>query len=131
MHECGEADASLQWSARILASKAFALALVVAELEASLHQLLHVHRFANYLANCQCLAGVDEVATAEVFRREVKLFGDFVHVSFQREDSLRRSETSEGAVWRMICRHCLAGNSHIGTEVGAGGMDGAAGEDNG
>src|SRR5438270_7415071 len=107
MHECGEADTSLHWSARILASKAFALGVVVAELEGSIHQLLHVHRFPNYLANCQCFAGVDEVATTEFIGCEVKPFSDFVHVSFQRKNGLRSAEATEGAMRRMISRQCL------------------------
>src|SRR5215213_5123971 len=43
--------------------------------------------------------------------------GDFVHVSLEREDALRRTETSECAVRRNVCSNRAAVNSDVGTEV--------------
>src|SRR5260370_116318 len=58
-------------------------------------------------------------------------FCDLVHVAFEREDDLRRAESAEGPMGRNICCHRFGANSDVGPVVGAGGMDGSAGEDYG
>ena len=76
-----------------------------------------------------CVSGGEEVAAAEFFRREAEGAGDLVHVALEREEGLRRAEAAEGAVGRDVGGHGLGADAEVRPLVGAGGVDGGAGED--
>src|ERR1700741_2061647 len=71
---------------------------------------------------------MNEVATAKLFRRQTHSLSNYVHVSLEREDALRRSKSSERTVRRNVGRNCLAVNPHVGTNVWTSGMNRSARE---
>src|SRR6266478_3769178 len=93
--------------------------------------MLHVDWIREELAGGGAVAGGEEVAAAELFGGQADYFGDFVHVTFEREDALRGAEAAEGSVRWDVCCHGFGADGDVGPVVGAGGVDGAAGEDYG
>src|SRR5215207_6380938 len=100
--------------------------MIVADVQCACKQVVHVHAFANNLAGCRRLAFVNEVATTKRFRGQTNHASDFIHLPFQREDALRRAETSEGAVRRNVSGDSATVNPHVRTNVWPGGMYGSA-----
>jgi hypothetical protein len=77
------------------------------------------------------IAGGEEVAAAKLFRREADDFGDLVHVAFQREEACGCAEAAKGSVGRDVGGHRLGADGEVRPVVGAGRVDGGAGEDDG
>ncbi len=114
---------------RIFAIELFALGVVIRFFQRSSEEVLQIDRIVEELAGRGAVAGGEEVATAEFFGGEADDFCDLVHVAFEGEDALRRAEAAEGSVRRNICCHRFCANGDVGPVIGAGGVDGAAGED--
>ena len=112
-------------------SNSCALGVVVGLFEGAGEQVLHVDWVAEELAGGGAVAGGEEVAAAEFFGGEADDFGDLVHVAFEGEDALRGAEAAEGSVGRDVGGHGFGADGEVGPVVGAGGVDGAAGEDDG
>ncbi len=91
--------------------------------------MLHVYWVAEELAGRGAVAGGEEVAAAEFFGGEADDLCDLVHVAFEGEDALRGAESAEGPVRGDVGRHGFGADCDVGPVVGAGGVDGAAGED--
>ena len=131
VEEGGEADAALDGAGRVFAVELFAFGVVVGFFEGSGEEMLHVDRVAEELAGGGAVAGGEEIAAAELFGGEADDLRDLVHVAFEGEDALRGAESAEGSVGRDICCHRFGADCDVGPVVGAGGVDGAAGEDYG
>ena len=131
VEEGGEADAALDGAGRVFAVELLAFGVVVGLFEGAGEQMLHVDRVFEELAGCGAVAGGEEVAAAELFGGEADDFGDLVHVALEGEDALRRAEAAEGSVGRDVGGHRFGADGHVGPVVGAGSVDGAAGEDDG
>src|SRR6185295_2114966 len=82
--------------------------------------------FANRLAGGSRLAFVKEVATSKLFRCQTNSVRDFVHVSFEREDALRRAEAPKRTMRWNVRRHRAAVNANVGTNVWASGVNRSA-----
>src|SRR2546427_6760002 len=108
MHKRGEADAFLARAGRVLSREALPFALVIGESESALHERIHVHQLVNGLASGGCLALANVIAPPELFRSQTHGRGDPVHVPLERKNTLRRAETAECAVRRMIGGHGAA-----------------------
>src|SRR5439155_6432969 len=65
-------------------------------------------------------------APTKFFGTQTDRLRDFVHMTFQRKDTLRRAESAKSAVRRHVRRYCFAMNANIRTEVRTGGMNRAA-----
>ena len=139
MHERGEPDPALDAGAlpdgratapgrRVdtLSGKQFALFVIVTELKGAIEELSHIHSLANHLTGRSCLTFVNKVATPKLFRRQPNCARDFVHVALEREDALRRAETSERAMRRNVSGDSATVYTHVRTRVWTGGVDGAA-----
>src|SRR5215213_231788 len=100
--------------------------MVVAELQCTRQQMVHVHALVNDLAGCRLLAFVNKVATAKLFRREPNCSRHLIHVSFECEDALRRAEPSKSAVRWNIGSDSAAVNPYVRTDVWAGSVDRSA-----
>ncbi len=101
------------------------------EFERAGQEGVEIDFFADHLAGGGGLAFVKEVAAAELFGREADGGGDLIHLAFERENALRRAEAAEGSVRRRGGSNGSAADADVGTEVRAGGMDGAAREHDG
>src|ERR1700693_6103022 len=93
--------------------------------------MLHVDRVAEELAGGSAVAGGKEVAAAGLFGGGGGDLCDPVHVAFEGEDALRGAEAAEGTVGRDVGGHGFGADCDVGPVIGAGGVDGAAGEDYG
>ena len=68
----------------------------------------------------------DEVAAAELLRRQAGRRGDAIHLPLEREHRLRRAEPAERAVRRRVGGDRLRADPDVRTEVRAGRVDRAA-----
>src|SRR2546430_10551687 len=75
---------------------------------------------------CCRLAGFQEIPPADFDRRNSYDLGDEVHVPFHGKETLRRTESAKGSVWRRICCHCLRSNAHRRPVIRTAGVNGAA-----
>ena len=131
VEEGGEADAALDGAGGVFAVELGALGVVVGLFEGAGEEVLHVDGVGEELAGGGAVAGGEEVAAAEFFGGEADDVGDLVHVAFEGEDGLRGAEAAEGSVGRDVGGHGLGADGEVRPVVGAGGVDGAAGEDDG
>ena len=92
---------------------------------------MHVDGVAEELAGGGAVAGGEEVSAAELFGGEADGVGDLVHVALEGEDALRGAEAAEGSVGRDVGGHGFGADGEVRPMVGAGGVDGGAGEDDG
>ena len=115
----------------VFAVELCAFGVVVGLFEGAGEQVLHVDGVVEELAGGGAVAGGEEVAAAELFRGEADDFGDLVHVALEGEDALRSAEAAEGSVGRDVGGDGFGADGQVGPVVGAGGVDGAAGEDDG
>ena len=131
VEEGGEADAAFDGGGGVGAVEFGALGVVVGLVERAGEEVLHVDGVGDDLAGGGAVAGGEEVAAAEFFGGDADGFGDFVHVALGAEDGLRCAEAAEGSVGREVGGHGFGADSQRGPVVGAGGVDGAAREDDG
>ena len=111
---------------RVAACECFALRMVIAELQRAREQVVHVNALANHLAGRRRLAFVNEVATAKLFGRQPNCVRNFIHLSLEREDTLRRAKTSESAVRRKVGSNSATVNPHVRTDVWTSSVDRSA-----
>ena len=107
----------------VLAGKAFAFRVVVTQFKRAIEQAVHVHSFANCLVRGCRFTFMDEIAPAKLFGRESYCTRDLVHVTFEREDTLRRAETAKRTMRRHVRRYSTAVNAHVRTKIRTGGMN--------
>ena len=100
--------------------------MIVAELQCAREQVVHVNALANHLARRRRLAFVNEIAATKFFRRQFKCVRDFIHLSLECEDALRRAKTSERALRRKVSSDSATVNSHVRTEVWTSSVDRSA-----
>src|SRR5262245_10474749 len=125
MHEGGETDAAL-FAVVIFASETFALRVVIGEFQRAIEQAVHIDALANHLARRGCLAFLNEVALAKLLRRKPDCACDFIHLTLESEDALRRAKTPKRAMRWNVCRQRLTVNAHVRTEIRTGGVNRAA-----
>src|SRR6202034_4158476 len=93
--------------------------------------MLHVY-FVIERVTCGCgVSGGEEVGAADGFGGEVEGVGDLVHVALEGEQGLRGAEAAEGAVGWDVGGHRFGADAESRPLVGAGGVYGRAGEDDG
>src|SRR5208337_2831827 len=95
MIETGDADAALDWAGRIFDRETRPASVIVALLQDAFEQLIHDQRFTHHLFGRGCVAGVEEVSSPQFQRIDAEGGGDFIHVAFERENSLRRAEAAK------------------------------------
>ena len=105
--------------------------VIVREFESAVEKIGEIDLFANDLAGGGGLAGLEEIAAANFVGREADDLGDAVHVALEREERLRRAKAAEGAVGRRVGGDGFCADADAGPVVGAAGVNGAAGEDDG
>ena len=111
VHERREADALLDRARRDWPrANARSLRVVVRQRQRAIEQQVHLDRLAHHLADRARLALRDEVAPAQLVRREPDGAGDDVHVALEREETLRRAESAKRAVRRRGRRHDTPAN---------------------
>ena len=115
----------------VLAGKPRGLLLVAGQLERAIEEPRHVHRLAQDLPDGVRLAGGDEVTPAELVGGQTRGRRDAVHLQFEREDRLRRSEAAKRAVRRGRGRDRLRADADVGTVVRTGGVNRPARQDDG
>src|SRR6266542_4207056 len=115
----------------ILSREPFALVVIVAQLKCAIKQTFHINFFANRLTSSRCLALFNEVAPAKFFWSQSDRLRDFVHVTFQPKDTLRRAESAKGSVRRHVRRHGFAMDANVRTKVWTSSVNRAAREHDG
>src|SRR5437879_5748185 len=104
MHKRSKAD-PFPWSADILSAvrghparspsilfrKPLALRIIVAQLKRPIQQAFHINLFANRLTGCSRLSLLNKVAPPKFFGSHSNRLRDFVHMTFQPKDTLRRA----------------------------------------
>ena len=126
VHEGGEADALPHRQRRVDRGEAFALRVVVGDRHRAIEQRGHVDRIADHLADRARLPGADEIAAAQLVRRQTDGGRDAIHVALEREQALRRAEAAKRAVRRRVGRDGAAAEPHVRAEVRPGGVNRAA-----
>ena len=66
---------------------------------------------------------MNEIPPTKLFWRESNSLRDFVHVSLEREDALRSTETSECAMRRNVRSNGLTVNPDVGADVWTSGVN--------
>ena len=139
MHERSKAD-SFPWSADILSAvrghparsssvlfrKPLALGVIIAHLERAIQQAFHVDTFTNRLTGRSRLSLLNKVAPTKFFGSQTNRLRNFIHLTFQPKDTLRRAESAERTVRRHVRRYCSAVNANMRAEVRPGGVNRAA-----
>src|SRR5580700_4510814 len=74
---------------------------------------------------------MQKIAAAKFLGRKMQRGGDLVHLAFQRENTLRRTEAAKRAMRRISGREGAAADAHVGAGIGAGRVNGAARENDG
>ena len=100
--------------------------MIVSQLKRAIQQAFQIDFLANDLIRRGRLTFFNKIATAEFFRTQPDGLGDFVHVTFQSEDALRRPKASKRAVRRNVRRDRGALDAHVRTEVRPGRVNRAA-----
>src|ERR1700721_2392010 len=126
MQECGKANASLYGVPGVWLRESLAFLVIAAQFESAFEQFVHSHFFVDHLAHGKRLALVNEIAAAQLFRREADDGGHPIEMAFEREDALRRAETAKGPVRRSIGGHHTALNQNVWASVRPGGVNRAA-----
>src|SRR5262245_50969585 len=86
---------------------------------------------AYQLAGRGCFAFVNEVTTTKLFGRQADRVCDFIQMTLEREDALRRTKTAERTVWRNISGNRSTLDAHVWTNIWAGCVNCAARKDDG
>ena len=109
-----------------------ALGVVAGLVEGAGEEVLHVDGVGEELAGGGAVAGGEEVAAAEFFGGEADDVGDLVHVALECRRWICGAPKPRKAPWggRLVAM-ALARTAECGPVVGAGGVDGAAREDDG
>ncbi len=131
VHEGREPDALPDAQRRVDLVEARPLGVIVGDRQRAIEERRHVDRVAHHLADGARIAGPNEVAPPQRVRRETNRLGNAIHVSLERKQALRRAETAEGPVRRRIGRDGAAAQPHVRAEIGARGVNGAAGQHDG
>ena len=132
MHERSKAD-PFPWvrghparPSSILFGKPFSLRVIVTQLERPIEQAFHINFFANRLTGRSRLSLLNKIAPTKFFGSQSNRLRNFIHVTFQPKNALRRAESAKGAMRRHVCRHCTALDANVRTEIGPGGVNRAA-----
>ena len=131
VHEGGEANSTPDSRSGICPVELGALGVVVGFLEGPRQKVLHVDGVGQMLPGCCMVAGREEVAAANLFRGDAQDAGDLVHMALQCKQGLGRAEAAKCPVRRDVGGHGLGMDGEIRPAVGAGRVDGGAGEHDG
>src|SRR5438132_6081940 len=100
--------------------------MIVAQLECTIKQTLHVDLLADDLISRRGLSFMNEVAATKLFGSQTDSLSNFVQMSLQRKDALRRPESPERPVRWHVRRDCLALNADMRAEVRPGSVNSSA-----
>src|SRR5271156_4336694 len=106
MQKRREADAPLDSASRIgiCRGKKSSLCVVITQLECAVHQPTHIHFFFYNLTNRQRLTLANEIPSPQFVRRNAHSLRHAIQVALQRENALRRAESSKSSMRRRIGR---------------------------
>src|ERR1700728_3736726 len=103
MIEGGDAHSTLDGAVRVFECKALPPGFVVAHSERPRKQSVEDDGFAHHLFGRCGVPVVKEVSAPYLHRVDSHGAGDLLHVAFDGEDGLRRSEASKSAIWDGVC----------------------------
>src|SRR6185369_17233137 len=86
----------------ILSRESLLLLMITAQLKRSIEQLLHIHLFTNQLAGRGCLSFPHEVAATKFIGSQPQRSRNFIELSLERKNALRRPKSSKSAMRRHI-----------------------------
>ena len=124
VHECRESDAFANGRMLlVLLGEPPPLRVVVRNFQDAAEQRRKVDILANHLAGGRRISAVEKIACSEFFGTEPHGRRNAIHVTFEREDGLRRAKSSKGTARRSVRRHRAASNADVGTRVWARGVN--------
>ncbi len=129
VQERGKTDAAFDGVAWIFFLKAPAFGVIAAEFQSAIQEVGHVDWFADHLMDREALALVNEVAAAQFVWRDADDLRRAIEMALESEDTLRGSESAEGAVRWHVGGDGAAAYPHVGAMVRASGVDCAARKD--
>src|SRR6267154_965087 len=97
----------------VLLGEAQLLGVVVRKIECAVEKFSEVDLFVDDLFGGRCLPGLQKVPAPNLRWRKAHNLRDTIHMSFDREYTLRRAEAAKGAMGRRIRCHGLRANANI------------------
>ena len=119
VHERREPDALPDPERRVDLVEPRALGVIVGDRQRAIEQRAHVDRIAHHLADGARVARANEIAPPQFVRRQTDGGRDAVHVPLEREQTLRRPESTEGPMRRRVGRHGTTAQPHVRAHVGS------------
>src|SRR5580704_4278572 len=102
---------------RIFRFESFVLLVIAAQFKRAIHQSVHVNFFVDHLPDSNRLALLNEIPPPKFVRRESHGFRDAIEMPLERENALRRPESSERTVRRSVCSDHSTADSHVRAPV--------------